>query len=139
MKEAMKPVKIKAEAMWACLNRPNQYSGDYQIELTNLSNQAVSVLDELGIVAKKNPQKPEKGFYITCKSKYPIKAYDRDGGEVVDTVGNGSKVVANIMPYSWTFKNTKGVSPSLKKLVITELVRYEAGEDTAADDEEEAL
>jgi hypothetical protein len=28
--------------------------------------------------------------------------------------------------YSWTFKNKKGVSPSLKKLVITDLVTYSA-------------
>jgi hypothetical protein len=54
-------------------------------------------------------------------------------------VGNGSKAIALIAPYEWKFKNKKGVSASLKKLVITDLVKYEAKDDVDMDDDEEAL
>jgi hypothetical protein len=32
-----------------------------------------------------------------------------------------------VSAYEWTYKNKKGVSPSLKKLVVTDLVKYETG------------
>jgi hypothetical protein len=49
---------------------------------------------------------------------------DKKGDEVLAHVGNGTKAVCVLGAYSWTFKNKKGVSPSLKKLVITDLVTY---------------
>jgi hypothetical protein len=38
--------------------------------------------------------------------------------------------------YAWTYKNKKGVSPSLAKLVITDLVEYASGGNISADDED---
>lgn len=140
VKESNAPVKIKATVMWASLNKVNPMSNDYQVELTELSPQAVNALEEIGLEAHKNPDKPEKGFYIRCKSKYPIKALDSDGELITSSVGNGSKAVAVIGVYDWVFKNKKGKSPSLKKLVITELKKYEVEEDTVDTSElEEAL
>jgi len=44
--------------------------------------------------------------------------------------------VALIKPYSWTWKNKKGVSASLAKIVITDLVKYSAeGADADMDDD----
>lgn len=118
-------VKIKAEVMWAFLNKPNEMSGKYQVDLCNLSDKAVGALEEMGIEVK---TKEGKGAYITCKSTRPISAYD-DGGTPLegDILGNGSKAAVIITPYSWSFKGKKGVSPSLRKLVITELVPYTGG------------
>jgi len=131
-----KPVKVAAEFMWAHLRRPNEMSGAYQIELCNLSPRAVAALEELGVEARKNPDKPEKGYFITCKSKHPIKALDSHGEEIIESVGNGSKGFAVLGSYEWSFKNKKGVSPSLKKLVVTELVEYHTGTETNLDEEE---
>lgn len=139
MNTEIKPVKVAAELMWASLNRPNEMSGCFQVELCNLSPKAVAALEEIGVAARKNPEKPEKGFYITCKSKHPIRAYDSEGSEVVTSVGNGSKATAVLSAYSWTFKNKKGVSPSLKKLVITDLVEYGGGGVESDLETEEAL
>lgn len=138
-KEEMKPVKVKAELMWACLDKPNHMSGDYQVELTNLSPAAVAALEEIGIEARKKPDKPEKGFFVTAKSKYPIKAYDTDGDEIHAQVGNGSQATVVLGSYSWTFKNKKGVSASIKKLVITDLKEYVAEDEYSDLDAEEAL
>lgn len=116
-------IKVKADIMWAYLDKPNDMSGKYQVDLCNLSDGAVSALESMGISVR---QKEEKGYFITCKSTNPIRAYDRDG-DTIDgiSIGNGSKAVALIGSYNWTFKNKEGVSPSLKKLVVDELVAYE--------------
>jgi hypothetical protein len=61
-------------------------------------------------------------------------------GDVLDQrVGNGSKAIAMIGAYSWTFKNKEGVSPSLKKLVIENLVGIDNGESIEEFDEDEVL
>lgn len=127
-------VKLKADIMWAQLDKPNDLSNKYQVNLCNLSDAAVLALEELGIaVAEKEGQ----GRFITCKSANPIKAFDADGDEIVGVkVGNGSKAKAIINPYEWKYKNKKGVSPSLRKLVITELVEYGGGGKTDIDDDE---
>ena len=36
-------VKVKAEIMWAFLNKPNEMSGKFQVDLCNLSDKAVAL------------------------------------------------------------------------------------------------
>lgn len=129
-------VKVKADIMWAYLDKQNDMSGKYQVDLCNLSDPAVKALEDLGVAVR---QKDDKGYFITCKSNNPIRAYDSDG-DVLEgiTVGNGSKAVALISTYAWKWKGKEGVSPSLRKLVIDELVAYE-GEPVAEADDEEVL
>lgn len=135
--EVQKPVKIKAVAMWASTKKVNDLSGKFQIELTNLSDAAVKKLeDELGLEAQR---KDEKGWYITCKSNHPIKAYDTDGDELDDLIGNGSEVTAVLGAYEWTFKKKTGKSPSLKKLTVTKLVTFNPDGDGDDDDDDEPL
>lgn len=137
---AVQTKRIKATAMWAFTTKVNDMSGKYQVDLCNIDAKAVEALEELGIDVKKNKDKPEKGFYITCKSNHPIRAYDADGAEMKDVlIGNGSAVVATIQPYSWTFKNKKGISASLKKLVISELVEYNPDGADEDDEDDEVL
>lgn len=121
----IKPIKVKATAMWANLTEVNEMSGKYQVDLCNLSPAAVKALEGMGIEVKKGTgDKEDKGYFITCKSQNPIKAFDEAGDAVNERVGNGTEVAAVIGAYSWTWKNKKGTSPSLKKLVITKLVKY---------------
>lgn len=136
MTEDIKPVKIKGTVFWACLNKVNAMSGNYQLDIGELSEAAVKALEAMGITAL---HKEQQGFYITCKSRYEIFAVDVDGDRITENVGNGSKAIALIAPYDWKFKNKKGISASLKKLVITDLVKYEAKDDADMDDDEEAL
>ena len=132
----IKPVKIEAEIQWAFFDRVNDMSGKFQCDLANLSDKAVQALEAIGLEPRKREDKPEKGWFLTVKSNYAIQPYDKDGNEVKDTVGNGSKAVALIKPYSWTWKNKKGVSASLAKIVITDLVKYSAeGADADLDDD----
>lgn len=133
----IKPVKIDATVMWAFLKTKNEISNKYQVDLCNLSDADVKALKDIGIKVKSNENKPEKGRFITCKSvNYEIPAYDTHGVEIDVVVGNGSKARALIGAYEWRFKRKTGVSPSIKKLVITDLVEYTREEE---EEEEEAL
>lgn len=138
-KQEKKPelIKVKAVAAYAFTNKPNPMSeGTYTIELTQLSPKAVEALEFAGIEVKTKDKSPEWKFYITGKSKFPIKAVDEDGDPVEDIIGNGSVVTATIKPYDWSFKNKKGTSAGVAKLVINELVPYGGGAD---DNDEPAL
>lgn len=137
MSEEVKAIKVKCDIFWAQHNKINDMSGKYQINLCNLSDAAVEALEGMGIsVATGEDKKADMGRYITCKSEKPIKVFDTDGDEITEAIGNGSKGKAMIGSYSWTYKNKKGISPSLKKLVITELVEYSAAGGLTADDED---
>lgn len=124
-----KRIKIKCDLYWAQLNKMNDMSGAYQVNLCNLSDAAVAALEEMGIsVLEDSEKKADMGRYITCKSKNrPIKAFDVDGDEITENIGNGSKAKALVGPYEWTYKNKKGISPTLSKLVVTDLVEYADG------------
>lgn len=135
-----KPVKIAGTVFWAYLDKVNELSGKYQFDLCQLSDRAIKTLESMGIEVKNNPDKPEQGYFITYKSvKYPIRVYDTSGNELDNSsVGNGTKAEVVTGSYAWTFKKKEGVSPSALKVVVTDLVPYQAGT-VDADDELEAL
>ena len=127
MSEDNKRVKLKATVYWCFHNKMNEMAGKYTVDLCNLSEGAVAALEDMGISVQSSDKHPEKGMFITCKSQNPIKAYDTDGDEITEEIGNESKARAIVSAYAWTYKNKKGVSPSLGKLVITDLVEYAGG------------
>jgi len=131
-----KPVTIKATVMWCNHNKINEMSEKYQLELTNLSDNAVKALEGIGLEVRKREDKPEKGFYITCKSVRQMdKIFDKTGASLIDVaIGNGSTGTAVVGTYDWSFKNKKGLSASLIKMTIDNLVAYDA-EDTPVTEE----
>jgi hypothetical protein len=114
-------VKVKADIMWAYLDKVNDMSGKFQVDLCNLSDKAAEALQDIGLEVK---FKEGKGKYITCKSTRPIHAYDDGGSQIDSQVGNGSKGVALIGTYSWSYQKKQGTSPALKRLVITDMLEY---------------
>ena len=128
MTEEKKAIKLKADVYWCQHNKVNDMSGKFQLNLCNLSDAAVEALEEMGIsVQTGEEKKADMGRYITCKSEKPIRIFDTDNDEITEAIGNGSKGKALVSSYSWTYKNKKGVSPALRKLIITDLVEYAAG------------
>lgn len=129
MSDEKKRIKVKCNLYWAQLTKVNDMSGKYQVNLCNLSDAACTALEEMGITVNVGEDKKEEmGRYITCKSNNPYKAYNEDGEEIETLIGNGSKAKAMVGFYPWTYKNKKGISPSLGKLVVTDLVAYTAGD-----------
>jgi len=125
-------VKIKCEVFWAQLDKMNDMSGKYQVNLGKLSDKAVEALEAMGLSVN---EKEDMGKFIVCKSNSIMRGYDTVNDLVTEKIGNGSKAKAIIKPYEWTYKNKKGKSPSLVKLVITDLVEY-ASTDSAIEDDE---
>lgn len=140
MNDLAKPVKVKATIMWCFHNKINEMSQKYTIDLCNLSDNAVKALEEFGINVLKREDKPEKGFYITCKSTLPIKLFDSSGKDLSDVaIGNGSTVTAVVSKYPWKYQRKEGWSPSLSKGVVDNLVVYTADNSTSVEAEEEVL
>lgn len=125
MEQQAKPITVNATVFWANLKQVNELSGKFQVDLGELSAAAVDAIEQRGITVA---QKDEQGQYITCKSKNPIKAYNTAGDEITVAVGNGSKAKAVLSHYDWTFQKKKGRSPSIIKLIITDLEEYESVE-----------
>lgn len=132
----METVKLKAVVMWCQNKEPNEMSGKHQIDLTQLSDAAVEALEAMKIDVK---EKEGVGKYITCKSARPIKVLDIDGDEIQEKIGNGSKAKCIVSSYEWKYKNKKGVSPSLQKIVITDLVEFGGGGGGSNISDDEAL
>ena len=134
----LKKIKVQAEIMWAFLDKPNELSGKYQVDLCNLSKDAVKALTEMGINVRKREDQPDKGFFVTAKSaNFPIKTVDLEGNPITVKVANGSKAVALVAPYEHTYQKKKGVATGIDKLVITDLKIYET--DTEVDETEDVL
>jgi hypothetical protein len=130
----IKPLKVQAEIMWAFLDTPNQLSGKYQVDLCNLTKSAVDALKSMGVEVRTKDAEPEKGQFITAKSvNYPITTVDEQGNPITVKVGNGSKGIALLKPYEYSYKGKKGVGVGINKLVVTDLKVYEA-EATVTDD-----
>jgi hypothetical protein len=61
-----------------------------------------------------------------------MKVFDAGGNDLSTVaIGNGSTATAVVGAYEWSWKNKKGVSPSMTKLVIDSLVAYEADAEEA--------
>lgn len=122
-----KPITIATTLNWAFLDKVNGLSGKYQVDLSELSPAAVEALEMMGIPVR---NKADRGDYITAKSTHPIRVYDTDSNEIKGvSVGNGTKAKVVLSGYEW--KNPagkKGVSATLIKVVITDMVEYEAKE-----------
>lgn len=135
-----KPVPIKADLFWASLNEKNKISEKFQVDLCNLSKDAVKTLMDMGINVKNDAAKPDQGFFVTAKSKlYPILAVDEKGSPITVKIANGSKGVALIKPYNYNVGGKKGVGVGISKIVVKELIEYTPKGMNLADIEEEAL
>lgn len=133
-----KPTKIAGTFYWCSFAKPNEMSGKYQFDLGNLSDKGVKAFEDMGINVK---QKEDRGYFVTFKSTKPIESVDSEDnlittreGEIIHLVGNGSKGYVVTSYYDWEFKGKKGRSPSARKVVIQDLIKYESNENTEDDD-----
>ena len=135
----MKPVKIGGELFWAnWMNqfntRFNEDNKKYECTIGNLSDKAAEALKELGIQIK---EKDTMGKYIVGKSLYVFEPVDEDGKPVdIAKIGNGTKVTALVSSYRHKMSAKYGAAPSIKKIIVTELVQYEAGPKEAEEEDD---
>ena len=133
----LKPVKIQGELFWnkwmAEFNKAFNSDNDrYECTIGNISDDDAAKLTGLGIKVK---HKDSQGNYIVAKSKYLFNPTDDNMKEVdVKDLGNGSKCIAVISAYTHKMSAKYGNSPTIKKLLVTEVVTYTPEETTEEDD-----
>lgn len=105
----------------------------YEVTIGCLNEKVVERLQKEGVRVTTHPNKEEQGHYIKCRSNYEIEAHDIDGNKISpDTIGNGSEAVVGLKIYKG-----RGVGVNCDKIVIKNLITYEAPEETAAEEEED--
>ena len=116
------PLTIKGTLYWVERNKLNKFSDKYQIVLGNLSEKAVAALDDMGIAAANKGD--EKDYFITMKSKNPMRVTDEQGVEYDADVmiANGSEAVCVVGYYDWSVGT--GRSPSMIKGKGTKMIEY---------------
>ena len=112
------------QLFWASVHTPNDMSGKYQVNLSNLTPAQIESLEDEGCSVRTKDNQPEMGTFITAKSSYPIKVVDTKGNLINDLVGNGS--VADVLFTTYSGKNKFGsyAGISVKKIILKELVSY---------------
>lgn len=142
MQDTQKPVKVQGKLFW------NQYMTEfnthfnsdntkYECTLGNLSDAAVEALKSLGVNVK---NKPEQGNYIVAKSKYTFDPVDEDGNKLdAKEFGNGTEAIAIVGSYRHKLSAKFGAAPSIKKLIVTKVVKYEPKEAAATEAEDDIL
>lgn len=142
MQDTQKPVKVQGKLYW------NQYMTEfnthfnsdntkYECTLGNLSDAAVEALKSLGVNVK---NKPEQGNYIVAKSKYTFDPVDEDGNKLdAKEFGNGTEAIAIVGSYRHKLSAKFGAAPSIKKLIVTKVVKYEPKEAAATEAEDDIL
>ena len=116
------PLTLKGTLYWVERNKLNKFSDKYQIVLGNLSEKAVAALDDMGIAAANKGD--EKDYFITMKSKNPMRVTDDQGVEYDSDVmiANGSEAVCVVGYYDWSVGT--GRSPSMIKCEVTKMIEY---------------
>jgi hypothetical protein len=92
-----------------------------------LSDKAASALDDIGVKVK---EKDIMGKFIVGKSKFVFEPVFEDGTPVpIEKIGNGTKVYALVSSYRHKMSAKFGAAPSIRKIVVTELVEYDNNDD----------
>ena len=131
---------IEATLYWPNLDRPNDMSGKYQVDLGNLNDTAIKTLKGLGITPRDgSPKKdtdPDKGDFVTAKSNYPIKVVFKQGISPVEAnvIGNGTVAKVKVNAFNWKFKNKEGTSLGAQKLQVIKLSEYVIDKDDDFED-----
>ena len=131
-------INLKCQLYWPNLTMKNQLANKYTVDLALLSDEAVTALEDMGL--KVNNKGDERGYYITCKSNNKYRAFQTDGEEILIkgrtplddeddpdmgvVVANGSEAKCLVGFYDWEYMKKKGRSPTLRRMVISNVVEY---------------
>lgn len=130
-------VVIKGELFWTrdMNNFNTKFNPDntkYQCTIGNLSDADAKKLEDLGVKIK---HKDSQGKFIVAKSNYVFTPFDAKGKAVeIESLGNGSKVTAEVTSYEHRMTPMHGMAPSIKKLTVNEVVTYNPEAVTELDD-----
>ena len=100
----------------------NEDNDKYECCFGMLSDKAAAALKDLGVHIK---DKELMGKHIVGKSLYKFEPVDIHGNPIdIKDIGNGTKAYILVTSYRHKMSAKFGASPSIRKIVITELKRY---------------
>jgi len=123
------------ELFWPNLFEVNKLSQKFQVDLSNLTEDQIEKIESTGVQIKSKDD--DRGFFVTCKSKYEITPYDKNGDALSRSVlvGNGSRADIMCKPYAWKGPTgNSGVSLGIVKMVVTDLNQYVPEENAEAEE-----
>lgn len=124
-------VVINGELFWSKWMKSfntafNDDNDRYECTVGNISDADCEKLKTLGIKIK---HKDSMGNFIVGKTKdYKYYNLQDASGKAVDSdiIGNGTKVIVTLSSYETKMTKMHGMSPSINKIVVTDLIKYEA-------------
>ena len=128
---------ISGKAFWTKLNRKDEYTEKYQMDICELSEKSKDVLSSHGVNLKN--KEDDRGEYVTARSKYIVPIIDTDKRPVDQEtlIGNGSEVKAKVaFNKTHGFVEKSGTSLYLSKVQVVNLVEFKK-RDTDFDDDDE--
>ena len=139
MTTSIKPVRVQGQLFWSNWmgefnTKFNEDNKKFECSIGMLSDAAAKALEDLNIKIKK---KPEQGNFIVGKSLYKFEPVDEEGNLVdIKTIGNGTKCIALVSSYKHKMSAAHGYAPSIKKIIITELVTYNPDKELSEEEDE---
>ena len=132
---------VMGECHWAKLSRrqAENNEGKFELEICQLTPESIESLKQHGVDIKEGTdEKSYKGQFITAKTQYPPKVFDKKPGAKFDAestgIGNGSKVRCEVTPYEWTKGAKSGTGAGLEAVVILDLVEYSGASEAFSSD-----
>lgn len=141
---------VEGTASWTFLGEPDS-RGDFALDLSNLSDETISVLKAQGLESRvkvedypKLKQRESEGKAVYDRQSYiKLRAKGRDKFNVLnpdrsmfDTrtlIGNGSKVRVNLRARDYDYMGQKGITVDFFDVVVMELVEFTKAGLTEAD------
>lgn len=124
-------------AMYPALARQNRMTGKYSMDITQLDDETVKALEEEGVNVKESD---DKGRWILVKSDYKPKVKDTKGNdvpdEVIQKIGNGSKVSIPLKVYMTEYKKKKYYKVSLGTVFLRKLEEFQLAPDFDDEDDD---
>ena len=136
---ARETMVFQGKAYWAKLSTPDKMSEKYQMDVCNLSEDTLDNLKKHGVLTKNRDD--ERGEFITARSKFDVPVISGNKEDMNGIlIGNGSDVKVKVgFNKDHPMVSQYGTSMYLNKVMVTNLVSYEADTDFDTEGDEVPL
>lgn len=120
----LEEVIVDAIAKWDNTRTVDKMSSKYQINLTQLDDDTVTKLTDIGINVRSNSKDAEdKNFIVPRNGLYPPEIVDNEGNPIPPEtrITNGSKVRALLTPYEYDNSMGSGVACGVNSIRVVEM------------------
>jgi len=117
-------VTVKGNSYWTSVYKINEMSKKYQLDVCNLSKEAIETLKGFGVQIKN--KEDERGDFVTAKSVKIQKIIDGKGAawDPNKLIGNGTKIEAVLSLYDHPMSSKYGTGVGYIEVRVKELVEY---------------